>query len=60
MTRDVVEEGVVQAASGQFNTQRQLLMFSPTKDKVRSLVALEGFYTDGPYVNPNRAIRVNG
>lgn len=60
VTRDVVEEGVVQAASGQFNTQRQLLMFSPTKDKVRSLVALEGFYTDGPFVDPNRALRING
>ncbi len=59
-TRDVVEEGVVQAASGQFNTQRQLLMFSPTKDQVRSLVAVEGFYTDGPFVNPNRALRING
>ncbi len=60
VTRDVVEEGVVQVSSGQFNTQRQLLMFSPTKGKVRSLVALEGFYTDGSYVNPNRALRING
>ena len=53
-------EGVVQVSGGQFNTQRHLLMFSPTKDKVRSLVALEGFYTDGPYVVPNRALRLNG
>lgn len=60
VTRDVVEEGVVQLSGGQFNTQRHLLMFSPTTDTVRSLVALEGFYTDGPYVNPNRALRVNG
>lgn len=60
VTRDVVEEGVVQLSGGQFNTQRHLLMFSPTKDEVRSLVAVEGFYTDGPFVNPNRALRVNG
>lgn len=60
VTRDVVEEGVVQVSGGQFNTQRHLLMFSPTTDQVRSLVAVEGFYTDGPYVNPNRALRVNG
>lgn len=60
VTRDVVEEGVVQVSGGQFNTQRHLLMFSPTKDRVRSLVALEGFYTDGPYVVPNRALRLNG
>lgn len=60
MTREVVEEGVIQIASGQFNTQRQLLMFSPTKEQVRSLIALEGFYADGPYVVPNRALRLNG
>ncbi|MEK6801616.1 MAG: TonB-dependent receptor plug domain-containing protein [Nitrospirota bacterium] len=60
VTRDVVEEGVVQVSGGQFNTQRHLLMFSPTKDRVRTLVALEGFYTDGPYAQPNRALRING
>lgn len=60
VTREVVEEGVVQVSGGQFNTQRHLLMFSPTKDQVRSLVALEGFYTDGPYVVPNQALRLNG
>lgn len=60
VTRDVVEEGVVQAAGGQFDTQRYLLMFSPTRGKVRSLVAAEGFYTDGPYLDPNRSPRFNG
>lgn len=60
MTRDVVEEGVVQAAGGQFNTSRNVLMFSPTKGSIRSLVAIESFYTDGPFVVPNRAGRING
>lgn len=60
VTRDVVEEAIVQATGGQFDTQRHLLMFSPTKDRVRSLVALEGYYTDGPFINPNRALRING
>ncbi|MFO0766931.1 MAG: hypothetical protein U0231_09090 [Nitrospiraceae bacterium] len=37
-TREVVAEGAVQSAGGQFNTQRHLLMFSPTKDAVRTLL----------------------
>ena len=58
-TREVVKEGIVQLAGGEFNTQRHLLMFSPTTDKVRTLIAAEGYYTDGPFVNDNRYFRGN-
>ena len=58
-TREVVREGIVQAAGGQFDTQRYLLMFSPTKDKVRTLFAAEGYYTNGPFLNDNRYVRTN-
>ena len=58
-TRQVVQEGVVQAAGGQFDTARTLLMFSPTKDKVRTLFAAEGYYTNGPFQNDNRYLRGN-
>lgn len=58
-TREVVKEGVVQQAGGQFDTQRFLLMFSPTKDKVRTLFAAEGYYTNGPFQNDNRYFRTN-
>jgi hypothetical protein len=58
-TREVVKEGIVQLAGGQFDTQRHLLMFSPTKDKVRSLIAAEGYYTNGPFQNDNRYFRGN-
>ena len=58
-TRDVVKEGVVQAAGGQFDTQRYILMFSPTKDRFRSLFAGEGYYTNGPFLNDNRYFRAN-
>lgn len=58
-TRDVVKEGIVQAAGGQFDTQRYILMFSPTKDKVRTLFAGEGYYTNGPFQNDNRYFRAN-
>lgn len=59
-TRDVVEEGVVQVVGGQFGTQRNLLMFSPTHDRIRSLVAAETSYTNGPFLDPNRSLRFNG
>ena len=58
-TREVVQEGVVQGAGGQFDTQRYLLMLSPTKDKVRTLFAAEGYYTNGPFQNDNRYFRTN-
>jgi outer membrane receptor protein involved in Fe transport len=58
-TRQVVQEGVAQATGGQFDTQRYLLMFSPTKDKVRTLFAAEGYYTNGPFENGNRYFRTN-
>ena len=58
-TRQVVREGLVQAAGGQFDTQRYLLMLSPTKDKVRTLFAAEGYYTNGPFLNDNRYFRAN-
>jgi len=58
-TRQVVQEGVVQAAGEQFDTQRYMLMFSPTKDRVRTLFAAEGYYTNGPFQNDNRYFRTN-
>lgn len=58
-TREVVKEGVVQLAGGQFDTQRHLLMLSPTRDKVRTLFAVEGYYTNGPFLNDNRYVRTN-
>ncbi len=58
-TRQVVQEGVVQAAGGMFDTQRYMLMFSPTRDRVRTLFAAEGYYTNGPFQNDNRYFRTN-
>src|SRR5215210_7410727 len=58
-TRQVVQEGIAQATGGQFDTQRYLLMFSPTKDKVRTLFAAEGYYANGPYEHDNRYFQGN-
>lgn len=58
-TRDVAREGVLQGAGGEYDTQRYLLMLSPTKDRVRTLFAAEGFYTNGPYQIDNQYNRTN-
>lgn len=58
-TRDVVKEGLIQGAGGEYSTQRYLLMLSPTKDRVRTFFAAEGFYTNGPYANDNQYTRTN-
>jgi outer membrane receptor protein involved in Fe transport len=60
VTRDIVKEGLVQLAGGMYETQRHLLMLSPTKDRVRTLFAAEGYYTNGPFLNENRYFRFNG
>ncbi|NJL17301.1 MAG: TonB-dependent receptor plug domain-containing protein [Nitrospira sp.] len=58
-TRDVVKEGIIQGAGGEYHTQRYVLMFSPTKERVRTIVAAEGYSTNGPYLNDNQYHRVN-
>jgi len=58
-TREVLQENVVQGGGGQFDTQRYLLMLSPSKDKGRTLFAAEGYYTNGPFENDNRYFRFN-
>lgn len=58
-TRQVVQEGIAQAMGGEFDTQRYLLMFSPTKDKVKTLFAVENYYTNGPFEHDNRYLRTN-
>ena len=58
-TREIMQENVAQAGGGQFDTQRYLLMLSPTKDTVRTLLAAEGYYTNGPFQNDNRYFRFN-
>ncbi len=58
-TREVLKENVAQGVGGQFDTQRYLLMLSPTRDKVRTLFTTEGYYSNGPFENPNRYVRIN-
>jgi hypothetical protein len=58
-TRQVVQEGIVQATGGEYETQRYLLMFSPTKERIRTLFAGELYTTNGPFINDNNYVRTN-
>jgi outer membrane receptor protein involved in Fe transport len=59
VTLDVVEENLVQAAGGSFNTQRYLTLLSPTRDAVKTLLAIEQYHSDGPFEHPNGYDRTN-
>jgi outer membrane receptor protein involved in Fe transport len=60
ITRELVEQNLLEVTYGMFDTQRYLALLSPLRGPVRSLLALEGFVTDGPFINPNDYCRFNG
>jgi outer membrane receptor protein involved in Fe transport len=59
ITRDVVEEDTLHVAGGSFNTQRYLGLFSPTRDALKTLIAVEAYRSDGPFDHPNGYLRLN-
>src|SRR2546426_74081 len=48
------------AGGGMFGTQRYLTLLSPTRDALKTLVAVEGFVTDGPFERGQNFQRFNG
>ena len=58
-TRDFVPENTLSIAGGSFNTQRYLALLSPTRDALKTFVAVEGFHNDGPFEHPSRYDRLN-
>jgi outer membrane receptor protein involved in Fe transport len=58
-TRDFVEENTLEIAGGSFNTQRYLALLSPTRDVVKTFIAIEGYRNDGPFEHPNGYLRFN-
>jgi outer membrane receptor protein involved in Fe transport len=60
ITRDSVPEDVVEAAGGSWGTQRYLTLFSPTRDRVKTLFAVEIYKTNGPFDRPQDYQRING
>jgi outer membrane receptor protein involved in Fe transport len=60
ITRDVVPEDIVEAAGGSWGTRRYLTLLSPTRDRVKTLFALEMYTTNGPFDRPQDYQRING
>jgi len=59
ITRDSVEENTLEISGGSFNTQRYLALLSPTRDRLKTLIAAEGYRNDGPFEHPNGYLRFN-
>ena len=59
VTLDTVPENRVEAAGGSWGTQRYLALLSPTRDRVKTLLAAEVYTTNGPFDRPQHYIRAN-
>jgi len=59
VTLDTVPENLVEAAGGSFGTQRYLTLLAPTRDRVKTLFALEAYTSDGPFDRPQDYKRLN-
>jgi len=59
VTRETVDENLIQAGGGPFDTGRVLALLSPTRTGVRTLIAVESYVTDGPFRNPQNLRRFN-
>ncbi|HTO10141.1 MAG TPA: TonB-dependent receptor plug domain-containing protein, partial [Candidatus Binatia bacterium] len=59
VTKDFVEENTLSIAGGSFNTQRYVALLSPTRDQLKTFIALEGYRNDGPFDHPNGYLRFN-
>src|SRR5256884_2837002 len=57
VTKDEVMANSVQALGGYFNTTRYAVAASPRVGPVKTLLAAEGYYSDGPFISPNRYCR---
>jgi outer membrane receptor protein involved in Fe transport len=59
ITLDTVPENLVEAAGGSWGTQRHLTLLSPTRDRLKTLFAMEVYTTNGPFDRPQEYIRFN-
>ncbi len=62
--KETADPNFIQAGGGSFSTQRYLTMFSPVKSQslpwLNSLMAIEQYYSDGPFINAQKYKRFNG
>lgn len=61
VTKDELSESFVLAEGGSFDTQRYVVGASPRiASNVKTLVAVQAFYTNGPFENPENLSKYNG
>lgn len=60
VTRDTVNRPFVEQTVGNFGIRRSLFVGSPTKEKVKTLVAFEAYHHDGPFLHGEDYDRYNG
>jgi outer membrane cobalamin receptor len=56
---DTVAENYAEAGGGSWGTMRYLTLLSPTRDALKTLIALEYYQSDGPFTHPNGYERFN-
>src|SRR5438132_8845097 len=59
VTLDTVPENLVEAAGGSFGTQRYLTLLSPTRERLKTLIAVEAYTTNGPFDRAQDYMRFN-
>jgi outer membrane receptor protein involved in Fe transport len=59
VTKDEVPESYGRAEGGSFDTQRYVAVASPKLSWVKSLLAAQAYFTNGPFVNPQHYARYN-
>jgi outer membrane receptor protein involved in Fe transport len=59
VTKDEVPENYVRVEGGSFDTQRYVAMLSPKLGDVKTLIAGQAYFTNGPFINPENYTRYN-
>jgi outer membrane receptor protein involved in Fe transport len=59
VTYDALKENLAEVSGGMFGTWRHLALLSPTRDALKSVLAVEGYVTDGPFEHPSNYERFN-
>ncbi len=60
VTAETAPDDFIQHGSASFALRRDLLVASPTRGAVKTLVAFESFHNDGPFLHPDGYDRYNG
>src|SRR5262245_40549672 len=60
ITKETFKENFALAEGGSFDTQRYVLGASPQLGNVKTLLAGQAYYTNGPFINPEHLARYNG